>query len=164
MATWNYDVTQIIRHIINDTEAPQVYTDARIKTAAVIAANFVARDITLGQTYTISIYDETITPDPNSDPTDFGFVNLIGIRGAILILQGQLKQFAVSSMRVTDGPSSIDVAGIFSNTKKLIDDLLLSYSIAKNKYVMGSSGYGKSVLSPTIDTSIMPGYYNDRRS
>lgn len=162
--SWDIDTVETVRYLIGDIDVPQKYTDDRLKTAATISSNFVAREISLANTYIIDISSKTITPDPSlTDPIDYGFLDMISLRTAILILQGEIKIYATSSIRVMDGPSSIDVAGIFSNTKKLIDDLNTTYYIAKNKYIMSSSGYGKSILSTTINTSIMPENWYARR-
>ena len=160
--SWDTEVIETVRYLIGDVDATQKYTDARIQTDATISANFIARDVGLTGTYSINITDKTITPDPSStDPVDYGFLDMISIRAAILILQGEAKIYASSSMRVMDGPSSIDVAGIFLNTKKIMDDLNLTYAMAKNRYVMSNSGYGKSILSTTIDKNLLLGGYYD---
>jgi hypothetical protein len=163
--SWDVEVVETVRYLIGDVDSPQKYSDTRLKTAATISSNFVSREISLLNTYVINISLQTIVPDPSlTDPIDYGFLDLISLRTAILIMQGEVKIYATSSIRVMDGPSSIDIAGIFLNTKKIIDDLNLTYSMAKNRYIMNSSGYGKSVLSTTIDTSIGQGGYYDRRS
>lgn len=160
--SWDTEIVATVRYLIGDVDITQKYSDSRIKSAAIISANMVAREISLASTYTINMGSQTISPDPSlTDPIDYGFLDLLSLRTAILILQGELKLYATSSMRVMDGPSSIDVAGIFLNTKKLIDDYNLTYSLNKNRYVMNSAGYGKSVLSVTIDKNILLGYYDD---
>lgn len=163
--SWDIDVVETVRYLIGDVDSPQKYNSTRIKTAAIISSNFVCREVSLSNIYVINIAAQTILPDPSlSDPVDYGFLDLISLRTSILILQGELKIYATSSMRIMDGPSSIDVTGIFQNTKKIMDDLNLTYCIAKNRYIMNSSGYGKSILSTTINNGISMESYYDRRS
>ena len=162
--SWDTDTVQIVRYTIGDVDTPQKYTDARLKTVCVIAANLVNNDITLKNVYTISIQAETISPDPTLDPIDLKFLDMIATRASILILQGELKLYANNSVKIVDGPSSIDVAGVFVNTQRLLTDLSKDYSMMKNMYVMNSDNYGKTVMTPTINTGVCEDYYYDRRS
>ena len=162
--SWDTSAVQTVRYMIGDVDTPQKYTDARLKTACVIAANLINNDISLYNTYTISVSGETISPDPTSDPVDLRFVDMIATRASILILQGELKIYANNSVKIVDGPSSIDMAGVFANTQKLLTDLSQNYSMMKNMYSMNGDGYGKTVMTPTINTSVCEDYYYDRRS
>jgi hypothetical protein len=162
--SWDTDAVQTVRYIIGDVDTPQKYTDARLKTACVISANLINNDITLNNTYTVSVSGETITPDPTSDPADLKFIDMITTRASILILQGELKIYANNSVKIVDGPSSIDIANVFANTQKLLSDLSQSYAMMKNLYHMNGTNYGKSVMTPTINTSVCEDYYYDRRS
>lgn len=162
--SWDTSAVQTVRYMIGDVDTPQKYTDARLKTACVIAANLINNDISLYNTYTISVSGESISPDPTSDPTDLRFIDMIATRASILILQGELKILANNSVKIVDGPSSIDVTGLFANTQKLLSDLSQNYSMMKNMYSMNGDNYGKTVMTPTINTSVCEDYYYDRRS
>lgn len=154
---WDTEVIEIVRFYIGDVDEPQKYTDARIKKAAIISASILIQEIPFTNNYTIDIAAETITPDPTTtDPKDTDFINLLAMKTACLIIQGELKLYATSSMRVVDGPSSIDLASIFTNLQKLNDNMCRMYEKNKNMYIIGQSGYGRVVLSPTTDTSLDP--------
>jgi len=161
--SWDTDTITSIRYIINDIDSAK-YTDARIKKAAVISANQIKIEITLSNNYTITISTDTISPDPStSGNEDPDFINMIILKTSIMILQGEVRLYESSGFKVIDGPSTVEVTGLFSNTKAMIDSLTLQYNKAKNEYAMSSIGYGKAILGPTIDKSVLPEYYYDRR-
>lgn len=155
--SWDTEVIEIVRFYIGDVDAPQKYSDARIKKAAIIASTILIQEIPFTNNYVIDIAAETITPDPTTtNPKDTDFINLLALKTSCLIINGELKMYATSSMRVTDGPSSIDLGSIFSNLQKLNDNMCKMYDKNKNMYIIGQSGYGKVVLTPTTDTSLDP--------
>jgi hypothetical protein len=162
--SWDTDVITSIRYIINDIDSVK-YTDSRIKKSAVIAANQIRTELTLKNSYTITVSTDTISPDPSDvNYEDLGFINLITLKASLLILQGEVRLYESSGFKVMDGPSTIEVTGLYANTKGMIDALSLQYGKAKVEYATGVSGYGKAVIGPTIDMNIVSEYYYDRRS
>lgn len=158
---WNDDVVPMVRYIIGDVDTPQKYTDTRLKTAAVMAANFLVMEISFANAYVIDISGETVTPDPSTtDPKDTDFLSLLALRTSCLIIAGELKLYAAASFRVMDGPSSIDTGSIFANLQKLNDSLCTLYDKNKMAYQMGATGYGKAIMTPTTDENMS--YYQGR--
>lgn len=152
---WATEVTEVVRYMIGDVDSPQKYTDERITKAASISASALVSEITFPNNYQVEVSTNTITPDPTEvDPKDYDFINLLALKTSCLILQGEMKIYAGSSIRVVDGPSTIDVGSIYSNTQQMLANLIRVFESKKHYYMMGSSGYGKAITTP----STYPGY------
>lgn len=143
--SWKTDVVKIIRGLINDLDETD-YQDSRIEEVAIIAAYQVYNEVTLTNTYTISLSGETITPDP-TDNSDTNFIALLSLKAACLILRWQAKTQANSAISMTDGPSSISLKGVYDSLKAEADHLCDRYEEAKTQYIMGKT-LGAAILSP----------------
>lgn len=152
---WTTEVIEVVRYIIGDLDTPYKYSDERITKAASISASVLINEIPFANNYVVNVSTNTITPDPTEvDPKDYDFINLLALKTSCLILQGEMKVYAGSSLRIVDGPSTIDVGSIYSNTQQMLADLIRTYESKKMYYLMSSSGYGKAITTP----STYPGY------
>ena len=152
---WQTEIVEQVRVIINDTESPQKFTDSRIERATIIATSQVLKEINFSTVYTVDITLQTITPDPTSlTPKDLDFVNLVSLKCSCLILGGELRQYSLSSISVTDGPSTISFSGIFKNLKETHD--LLTKQYAKDKCLYQSGLVGQAISTPTTVSSLYP--------
>ena len=106
---WKTPVRLMVRVLINDLEASPTYSDARIDQVAVVAAQFVNKDITLGNEYTIDVVGETISPDPSVTSTkDELFINSIVLKASCIIDQSTFRtKAALEGLRAQMGPASI---------------------------------------------------------
>ena len=135
---WTTSLVLMVRYLINDIDSA-TYSDARLKQSIVIAAQLASLDVTYDKTYTINIDAVTITPDPFDETQDSGFINLIALRSALLIFSNEAKLASTLGLRVTDGPSTIDVSGRLSSALRLLDSAKAAYEKAKVDYVIGQA-------------------------
>ena len=70
------------------------------------------------------------------------------MRAAVLVLGSEIKTRALTSVRVTDGPSSIDTTSIGQNLKPLYEAAVKQFDNAMLSYQVGESSAGKGILSP----------------
>lgn len=153
---WTTSLVLMVRYLINDIDSA-TYSDARLKQSIVIAAQLASLDVTYDKTYTINIDAVTITPDPFDETQDSGFINLIALRSALLIFSNEAKLASTLGLRVTDGPSTIDVSGRLSSALRLLDSAKAAYEKAKVDYVIGQARGFQAVTTPYTVPSISGG-------
>lgn len=141
---WYNSALPILRSLINDFDATD-YVDARLLTILVHSAYLVQQELDLKYTYTINIEQETITPDPY---TDTDFINLILFRSHYMIACGEYRKSADQAIRITDGPSMIDLSSQANSKKAVMQAAKDKYDSAILQYQMGVNNAGTSILSP----------------
>jgi hypothetical protein len=144
--TWDEIMVLIVRGLINDLTSTYTYDDEKIQQLLLTCAQLIKPEIDFNNIYTIDIGNMTLSPDPIGTYDD-GFINLVSMKTACLILQGELKNLAGGAVRVIDGPSQIDMSGAFTATKSLYDQLVQDYNRAKLAYVLGNVSELKVVFS-----------------
>ena len=145
--TWDVVMPLIVRGLVNDLIEPYNYSEEKVQQLIVTCAQLVKPELDFTNSYTIDIPNMTITPDPVISYDD-GFTNLVSMKTATLILQGEVKNLAANSIRVTDAGATIDMTDAFKATKVLYEQMLEDYQRAKIAYVCGNQGYLKAILSP----------------
>lgn len=138
---WEHIIQQLVRPLINDLNEPYTYSEDRLTELVLYAAYLINQELTFDNTYTVSILDLSITPDPSSDEA---FVKLTALKAALIVLFNELKTDASNSVRVVDGPSQIELGGAYKAKKELYDLLLRDYNLARTQHQMGN---GKAILS-----------------
>lgn len=171
--SWQRDMTEIIRVLIGDMEDPYKYSDDRIERLILVSAYQVIQDVDFSTNYVISISSAEITPSPipcNSN-SDIGFVNLVTLKAAMLMIQGEVRIAASSSIKIIDGPSQIETKGRYDAIKGLLDYLSDQYDRAKMDYTLGVACPVVAITTPTTNENVPPGlfgegmdYYLDARS
>jgi hypothetical protein len=142
---WQESTLIMIRHIINDVDyTAYKYSDDRLLSATMVAAKLVELELDFSNQYIISVGDQTITPDPE---TDTAFLNLVVLKTAVIILGGEVKKEAANSISIRDGVSSIDLRGVSSTLMQLYKDLSDKYESLALDYKF-SGGNGQSILGP----------------
>jgi hypothetical protein len=140
--SWQTDVITTIRTLIGDLDGAK-YTDTRLLTISIIASTYVNKEVSFDSIYTISISDLEITPTPESD-----FIALLSLKAASIILNAEAKIAGENSVKVVDGPSSIDLASSYTALKgsaKTADD---DYQSAKLSHQHGNLKGGRIILTP----------------
>ena len=146
--TWQTEIGIIVRSLIDDLDAV-TYSDSRIETAILVSAQLLLLEVDFEQTYTVSVDGKSLSPDPtSSDAKDDAFINLVSLKTACFVLGSELKTYSLKSVRITDGPSSIDVSAIATNLKFLYENACGKYEQYKFNYQAGLSNVGKAILSP----------------
>lgn len=144
--TWQTEMVQLVRTLINDLGSV-TYSDATLKSFIVGSAQLLLKEVDFDTTYTIDLVTPSISPDPTTQsPKDDNFINTVCLKASVLILFGELKTAAAEGIRVTDGPSTIDMTGAYASTKGLYDTLLQMFERSKIELKMGNAG--KVVITP----------------
>lgn len=146
---WQDIAVPLVRGLINDMdESNYTYSDILIKQQVVYAAHFLKCSVNFTTTYTIDIPALSITPDPDGSSDGNCFINLSVLKAACQIMQGEVKTAAAEAIKVTDGPSSMDISGIYKAKKDLYDQMCEDYERAKLQAQIGDFSTGEAVLTP----------------
>lgn len=159
---WQSEMVRILRHLIADisTTSP-VYDNSRLEEVILVSAQLMQNELDFPQTYTVDVDERILSPDPTQNTKDASFINLVCLRGAVLVLGSEYKTSSTNSIRVSDGPSSIDMTDVTRNAKLLYDSALAALEKAKIDYRAGNSIAGEAVLTPYTFEGIR-GFYNPR--
>jgi hypothetical protein len=160
---WIDEVTEMVRVLIGDMGTTPTYCDDRIQRVILVGTHQVINDVAFPVTYTLNIVTMTMTPDPTDSPRDEAFLYLVSLKSACLIMSGEARTYAISSMKITDGPSSVDTGASFTNVKILAEGLCNAYLKAKNDYIMGTLAPGAAILTPTTQEAILGGFLDTDR-
>ena len=145
--SWQSDMVLIVRAIINDMDIPYTYSDSKLEQLIVTSAQLLKREVDFEYTYTIDIEAVSISPDPLSSSDD-GFINIVSLKTACLVLGGEVKVAAANNFKVTDGGATIDSSVGYYAKKGLYDQLCEDLANAKIAYVMGNVNTIKAILTP----------------
>lgn len=145
--TWQTEMVPLVRVLINDVATPATYSDARLEALIVSSAQMVCFGVDFDTDYTISIVDGTISPDPTTDRDD-AFINLVSLYSAWIISLGEAKVGAAMSIRVVDGPSTIDASQAAKDKMSLAMNMKKYYELAKIQFLSGNSRAGAAILTP----------------
>lgn len=145
---WEGEMGTLVRHLVDDLSDSPTYTDDRVEQSIAVAAQLCIHEIDFDETYTVSLDCPSISPDPTTLTTkDDSFINLVSMRAACVILGSELKTRSLDSVKVTDGPTTIDMSSSLKGVQKLYEDACQRYEDAKLQYQAGGT-IGKAVLSP----------------
>ena len=171
--SWQGEITTIVRELINDVDPTNYsYSDMRLETSILVAAQLVQTEVDFENTYTIDVEQCYLRPDP-TDPTtglttadkDDGFINLVALKTACNIMGSEMKTQALNAVRVSDGPSSIDYTAVAAHIKFLYEYACKKYEEYKFNYAAGNNAVGKAILSPySTGADVVSRYTNGHRS
>lgn len=166
--SWQGEMTTIVRYLVNDVD-PSSYTfsDDRIETTILVSAQLVLTEVDFENTYTVDVEQCYLSPDP-TDPTtglatankDDGFINLVSLKTACIVLGSEMKTHSLTSIRVSDGPSSVDSTSVAKNLQFLYEHACKKYEEYKFNYLAGTNSAGKAILSPySPGSDVVTGHY-----
>lgn len=154
--SWQGEMTTIVRTLINDLDSTNyTYSNSRLETTILVAAQIVLTEIDFENTYVVDVEQCHLVPDP-TDPTtglatvnkDDPFINLVSLKTACIIMGSEMKTQALNAVKVSDGPSSIDYTAVAANVRYLYEFACKSYEEYKFNYAAGNNAVGKAILSP----------------
>lgn len=152
---WHTECVEGVRVLINDFSDTPTYTDSRLQRLIVVAALQITQELTFDTNYTIDISLNKIEPDPAAEATrDPSFINLVCMKAAAIVLNSEVRYYAVNSLRVQDGPSSIDSttrAGFIKDAARILNE-----QFEKAKLISRSSVGGVAVMTPYTVSSLYP--------
>ena len=149
---WQEDMVPLLRGLINDLDS-STYSDSTLEQYIVYAAHFNINEISFDTTYTIDMSQMSITPNPTS-PQDLSFINLTVLKAAIFVLRGEVKEATAQSVRVVDGPSSMDFTGVYKAKIALLKMMEEDFGNAKLSAALGDLSVGLAILSPYTQEGI----------
>jgi hypothetical protein len=135
----------MLRHIINDVDDPQTYTDVRLQTALIVGAQFVTNEVNLVNVYTLDFNEITISPDPtvNADPW---MINLTVMKTSIVMMTNNLRLAGLSSFIIKDIDMMADTTSAARVSKELLDEIKEMYEHAKMEYMIGVAPQVSAIL------------------
>jgi hypothetical protein len=154
--SWQGEMTTIVRTLISDVDPNNyTYSDFRLETSILVAAQIVLTEVDFENTYTVEVDQSHLSPDP-TNPTDASsnlnkddaFINLVCLKTACIIMGSEMKTQALNAVRVSDGPSSIDYTAVAANIRYLYEFACKTYEEYKFNYAAGNNAVGKAILSP----------------
>lgn len=153
---WETELLAIVRQLIDDVDAPYVFSDTRIKQVIVTSAQFVNSEVDFDTTYAVDVSDVTISPDPTS-PRDDLFISLVTLKAACILYRALLRtQASGEGVRIKDGMGEIEVKGKFAAYKDMAQSYCDAYQKAKLEYTMGNFAGVKAIFNvasgPNINT------------
>ena len=148
--SWQGQMSTILRYLIDDVDSTSYkFSDERIETTLLVAAQLVTLEVDLTNTYTINVETCALSPDPTeTDTRDNAFINLVCLKGAVVIVGSQIRSESSNSISIKDGPSAIDLRGVTGTLTVLYKDLSEKYEKLLLDYRTGNSVAGKSILGP----------------
>lgn len=147
---WLDEMTLMLRHVIDDVDLPYTYTDPRLEETVLVAAQFAIIEMSFDKTYVVDVDGLTLTPDPTASVRDNGFISLVTLKAACLILKAEAKIAANTSFKIVDGPSQIDTTSQALHVQKRADKMCEDYEDAKMRYQAGNSRAGAAILSSYV--------------
>lgn len=152
---WSPECVEILRNLINDVSDTPTYTNDRLERLLIVAALQVSREVDFIYNYTINVSEVLISPDP-SDPNsrDNAFLNLVCLKAAVVLLDSELRYYAISSLRITDGPSSIDSSSRATFVKIAANNMQDRYVQMKLLHQAGQAGV--AIMTPTTVPYLCP--------
>ena len=152
---WEVECTEILRVLISDLSDSPTYTDERIERVLMAAALQLINEVSFPTTYTIDILELTISPDPSAATTrDNAFINLLCLKAAVILLNSEARIYSMNSLKITDGPSSIDTTARYSFVKDAAKVLDNQYQQTKVLHQSGQAG--AAILTPYTNPNISP--------
>lgn len=151
--SWDFDMVQMLRVLINDISPPQKYTNTRLTEILAVAANYVQSEISFPQKYNISL-PAKISPDPTLLSTpDVDFISFTVLKAACLIDKSLATNAALSgNLSAKAGESKLSLKSKIKNYKELVRIGNCSkYEKMKAEYAYHSLENALSVMTPFVD-------------
>lgn len=165
--SWDVEILTMVRHMINDVdETSYKYTDERLKIAILIAAQLTQGQISFVQSYEIDVDAFILTPDPTdrgANTRDDAFINLVSMKCACVLLNGEAKTSAGQALDIRDGSSYVGLKGIAKSKLEIAQYFCEGYEKAKIEYLVGSVCPGEAIVTPFKIFSNDIDYINNSR-
>ena len=168
--SWDTTMISMLRIVINDTEAPQSYTDARLQNMIVVSARYVQQEIVFDTAYTIDTNSPSIVPDPTLTVSlDDAFTNFTILKAACLTDWSTYRAKALlAGVKARCGPAVLETLKHLEGFNVLIEQgPCKAYIMLKKEYQFGSLDNIRVVLSPfrgnNFDPSSLRSIREDRQ-
>lgn len=150
---WQVEIVPLVRMLINDIDGT-TYDACRLEEVIILSAHIAVTELDITGTYTVNLTDQTISPDPTEGTKDPGITNLIALKTAYFILKNEAKAAGRLGIKITDGPSNIDLTGKIQYLGKAADDMLWKYEKTRLEYMAGNSKAGEAIMTPFTNENV----------
>ena len=117
---WQTEMTTLLRYVINDTDATSYeFTDSRLQTLIVSSA-----------------------------ANDNGFINLVVLKSACMLADGEYRTASNKGIVIRDGPSSVDARALIASKQQIASDSCAKYEKAELEFRLGNSNAGEAIIGP----------------
>lgn len=160
---WQTEMVYILRHliddyIVDDDDSNATYANTRLEETILVAAQLVQTDgVEFSNTYLVDVDACTLSPDPTVGTKDNAFINLAVLKAACIIISSSYRTAASQGIRITDGPSTIDLSGKATALKDASKEMCERYESAKTQFNL-SGVLGQAILTPYKTDAIDPYY------
>lgn len=108
---WPDELLPAVRGMIFDDGATPSYTNAQLKTLAVVSAGQLHLAVpAFAAAYTAAVAAATITPDPAADAA---YMTLLALKTACAVSRGQVVKTGGQAVRIKDNKSEFDLRDAF---------------------------------------------------
>jgi hypothetical protein len=165
---WADELTRYLRYSIGDYDDPQTYTDNRLCSMLVMAANFIIPQYDFTNTnvhsatfagqqqytyntqgFTADAVAMTITPDPTILPyANEWFSNFIVFQAAIMISRNELRAATSNAFSFKEFHTSVDMKEIWKAKRELLKELQEVMEKLDMVYRVSVRPAGSAILSP----------------
>ncbi len=170
--SWNNEMVLITRYLVDDiavvssTGLTSTYTDERLETTILVAAQLTLFDVTFDKTYIVDVDSCSLTPDPTVVTRDNAFINLVSLKTACIILGAEAKAAATNAIKVKDGgrfgSAEIDMGQSYKALQERAATACKDYQDAKVQYLAGNGRVGAAIIGPYVNeqTNPIPGNFS----
>ena len=146
---WQPEMITLLRYVINDVDAStQEFTDDRLGNLLISAAHLTISKIDFDRDYSVNIPASGITPDPTTGSRDNSFINLVVLKAACILAQGEYRLASNKGISLKDGPSSFDARGLIGAKKDIMESACENYQKAEYEFRLGNSNVGEAIIGP----------------
>jgi hypothetical protein len=159
---WDSEMVILLRHIIDDVDEPVKYSDDRLMQLLLISAQYTQNENAFAQTYTISVENTTIKPDPTNarlGTRDEPFINLTILKAACLLASSGLLKLSKENLSVKTGPYQFDGRGKLAGRKIAAQTWCDAYKEAQWEHVTQHGEPGRAIIGPYRTAAYNRGYY-----
>jgi len=150
--SWDVEMPIELRHIINDVDIPQTYSDQRLQTAILVGARRVYTELSFTNPYYADIVQNKLTPDPTlTNATGGGpdqwFINMTIYKTGELMLRNNLKVAALTAYTIMDDGIKVDLRSVAQYQQALLKGIENEWENMKMNYSCGARAEGWVILN-----------------
>ena len=156
---WDTTMVVMVRILINDTEEPQTYSDARLESLITTAAFYVKNEIDFDTTYSVNIVTPDISPDPTLEETlDDVYTGFVVLKAACITDISTFRtQAAISGLTAKCDKVSLDTKSRLEGFIKILEmGACAAYTKSKFEYEIGNAQACHAILSPFAGPNVDP--------
>lgn len=117
---WDDDMPLLLRVMTQDLSSAPTYTDEGLVQLLLTAGMMVQLQGAFAVPYTISISNETLSPDPTKlSPPDNAFIMLTVLRSSLVLVAAEIKQMVNQGIEIRDGTSMLKLQRDYQSLQEM---------------------------------------------